>query len=202
VNYTASGETRHDLALAEARETLLDPVEGVLLNRGRRADVATLLVFVTDSGRTDADLFQSALEQQLQLLNSSIDRFVITAGNPSAIAVQSIAYFNGVDSIQPAGTPSRVLVAGDNFSTPIVDSIIAHACNPCPFGEFVATTCSATTDNTCAAHSVTCDHLSRVGELFQLSPPTTTTDRQVRCIPDSLASFLTRSICGSTLFRR
>lgn len=151
-------------------------------DRGRRVDVPTLLVFVTDSGRTDADPFQSALESQLRLLGTGIERFVITAGNPDATAVQTIAYFDGASRQQPAGTPSRVLVAGDNFSEPVVDSIIAQTCHPCPFGEYLATTCSATTDNTCAPHSATCDHLSRIGELFELHPPTTTTDRQVRFI--------------------
>jgi len=180
IDYNASGGTRHDLALAEVRQILLDPIEGAQLDRGRRANAPTLLVFVTDSGRTDADPFQDALEQQLDLLDERIDRFVITAGNPNAIAVQTIAHYNGTTSQQPAGSVSRVLVAGNNFSAPVTEAIVAHVCHACPAGSFLATTCSPTTDNTCGPHSAPCDNPSRVGELFEARSPTVTTDRECR----------------------
>ena len=181
--------------------TLLDPVAGVQFNRGRRADASTLLIFVTDDGRTSSDPFQSSLETQLTLLASNITRFVIVAGNPNAVAVQTLAYYNGVSSTPPpSGSPSSVLDAGENFTSTAVDAVVGHlvqtTCHPCPFGQYLATQCTPTTDRTCAPWSVPCNASTRVvsGEYFEFAAPTPTTDREcqptTRCNTTRQAEFI------------
>ena len=87
--------------------------------------------------------FQSDLETQLGSLSQNFTRFVITAGNPNAVAVQTLAYFDGTTVVTPTNGTSHVLDAGQNFSSDVVtqnvNSLVFTTCNPCPHGQYVST---------------------------------------------------------------